>query len=357
MADHSRLASFPPNLLACPACRTALVPPHPVCLTCGTSYCSDDGILIFNDRGLYHGPILPRREMDQFLSLAETDGYRRAIETYLARHDPELASYVLAPERVRGLSAIPIRPEDRVLDFGCGFGTLARALVHRADLVVALDATRAKVRFLDIIRRQEPLERLLPICSGDPLQLPFVDAAFDLVVLNAVFEYLPQSVPVADPSRAHLLALREFRRVLKPGGVLFLATKNRFSYLYFLGAKDHHGLRFTSLLPRALADHLTRRTRSLPYRVVTHSLYRYRALLREADFEPLAAYWPVPSLQYPNALIPLTAKRFDMLRRLRSLKPPHRLKSIPWWVLAVCGLLHWFVPHYVIVASARPSRP
>jgi SAM-dependent methyltransferase len=339
-------------LLACPGCRLALAPGSVDCLTCGTSYCGSDGILAFNDRGLYHGPILPPDAMETFLAMARVEGYRAAIDRYLRRRDPELVEYISAPARAAGLSLIKLPPSSRVLDLGCGFGTLAIALLSDGHLVVAADATRAKIRFLDIVRQQDHLDRLLPICNGDPLRLPFVDGAFQAVILNAVFEYLPQSIDLPDVNTAHLLALKELRRILNPGGTLYLATKNRFSYLYLLGKPDHYGFRFGPVLPRRAADLLARWRNGAPYRVIVHSLRGYRSLLRRAGFRSATFYWPYPSLQYPETFVRLGVSPAKLRQALSTLNPDRKLRNSAWRFLASLGLLAWIVPHFVIVADA-----
>jgi len=96
---------------------------------------------------------------------------------------------------------------DRVLDLGCGTGELTRALAIVGLRVAGCDISRQMLQ-------RAPRER--GGCAGwvrlapDWRRLPFASAAFDVVVVASVLEY------VAEPAAV----LRECARVLRPGGVV-----------------------------------------------------------------------------------------------------------------------------------------
>jgi demethylmenaquinone methyltransferase/2-methoxy-6-polyprenyl-1,4-benzoquinol methylase len=98
-----------------------------------------------------------------------------------------------------------VRPGDRVLDACCGTGDLAIAATRAgAAEVVGLDFSEA---MLERARRKAPE---LEWRSGDVLALPFADASFDAVTVGFGVRNV-EDLPAA---------LRELRRVLRPGGRL-----------------------------------------------------------------------------------------------------------------------------------------
>jgi len=98
-----------------------------------------------------------------------------------------------------------VRPGDRVLDACCGTGDLAiESRRHGAAEVVGLDFAE---RMLERARRKEPSIEWL---QGDVLALPFADASFDAATVGF-------GIRNVDDLEA---ALRELRRVLRPGGRL-----------------------------------------------------------------------------------------------------------------------------------------
>src|SRR5205823_4310509 len=74
-----------------------------------------------------------------------------------------------------------------------------------------------------------------------------------------------------NPRKVQLRFLEEICRILKPRGQLFVAIENRFDYEYFMGHPDHHsGLRYSSLLPRFLANLYSIFAARRPYRTYTY---------------------------------------------------------------------------------------
>lgn len=120
----------------------------------------------------------------------------------------------------------------RTLEVACGRGGFVRKLARSSTLSCGMDFSRAAIAIGH--QRWSELDGGSPACflQGDAQVLPFPDAAFDLVVSCETIEHLPN--PDA--------ALREFYRVTKPGGTLFLTTPNYFNFmgLYEIYAKVRH---------------------------------------------------------------------------------------------------------------------
>lgn len=101
------------------------------------------------------------------------------------------------------------RPGDRILDFGCGDGTLLEALMssgHRPESLVGADFSRGELACARV--RLDSSD--IALCLADGQRLPFRDASFDIVCAHLVLMLLPKIDT----------CLKELARVLKPGGRL-----------------------------------------------------------------------------------------------------------------------------------------
>ncbi len=104
---------------------------------------------------------------------------------------------------------------DRVLDVGCGTGTLALAAVRRvgaAGVVHGIDPSEEMVARAKAKALREGLPVTFEVASAQ--KLPFEDASFDVVLSSLMLHHLPE------PARKD--AVSEIRRVLKPNGRLLV---------------------------------------------------------------------------------------------------------------------------------------
>jgi len=102
-------------------------------------------------------------------------------------------------------------PIGDLLDVGCGRGAILKLLASRANRAVGVDID-ANARQL---ARAELMLAGIPNCSlrkGDMYRLPFDDAEFNTIIIDDVLANAKKPVR----------ALEEARRLLKPGGRLFI---------------------------------------------------------------------------------------------------------------------------------------
>jgi 2-polyprenyl-3-methyl-5-hydroxy-6-metoxy-1,4-benzoquinol methylase len=108
------------------------------------------------------------------------------------------------------------RAGDSVLEVGCGGGLLAIELARQGRQVLGVDVS---ARILEQARHRAGCLPGLTFALTEGTDLPAAEDSFDLAYSVEVIEHLH-----ADDVSVHL---REVRRVLKPGGHLWLLTPNR----------------------------------------------------------------------------------------------------------------------------------
>jgi ubiquinone/menaquinone biosynthesis C-methylase UbiE len=109
------------------------------------------------------------------------------------------------------LDLADLQPESVVLDVGCGTGTLLLAAAERVGPSGALHGIEPSPEMAAYARHKAEAHRVpLKVVEGSADSLPYPPASFDAVLCTLVFHHLPRSM--------HEGAIREMRRVLRPGG-------------------------------------------------------------------------------------------------------------------------------------------
>jgi ubiquinone/menaquinone biosynthesis C-methylase UbiE len=253
----------------CPVCGEGLVASTAgaACGTCGRLY-ADSTSGIADLRLAFPDPELSRDDDARLGAALDELSAERDLAALIDEHwrlvgkRPELAARFTAQEvsarsrsepivdAIAAARGAAIGPDDTALEVGCGTAALASAIARRGASVVATDLS---LRWLVLARTrlaEESAHRVeLVACAAEAL--PFPDESFSVVAASDVVEH------VEDPDRF----VAECSRVLRPGGLLFLATPNRFS----LGLEPHVRLWGVGFLPRRAAEAYVRTCRHTSY--------------------------------------------------------------------------------------------
>jgi ubiquinone/menaquinone biosynthesis C-methylase UbiE len=149
------------------------------------------------------------------------------------------------------VARLPLAGATNLLDVGCGTGLLlAKARSRQPELELhGIDLTRQM-----LARARRRLGSAADLRRGSADALPYADDHADIVVSTSMLHCV---------SGPHAPVIREWRRVLRPGGTLVITDWN----------PEHVGTRTNTLLLRALGQ-----------RNALHPPSGVRALLTEAGF-------------------------------------------------------------------------
>ncbi len=131
-------------------------------------------------------------------------GLREVARLYLTVHEEARKWGVVFDENTR------------ILDFGCGFGRLLRFFMKDAapGNLIGTDVDDSFIRLCKELFQGGVFDVNAPFPP-----LGYADASFDIIYAYSAFTHLSEA--------AHLAWLLEYKRILKPGGLLFLTVRQR----------------------------------------------------------------------------------------------------------------------------------
>lgn len=146
-----------------------------------------------------------RRHGSRFGSFEHADRYDRSARRFFDGLYERVAADV---------AAAGLRDGARVLDVGTGPGRVPLAIARAVPglRVEGLDQSAEMVAQARRNAAEAGLEDAVPFTTGDVVELPYGDASFDLIVSTMSQHHWP------DPAAG----MRELRRVLRPGGQVWI---------------------------------------------------------------------------------------------------------------------------------------
>ncbi|HEY9763614.1 MAG TPA: methyltransferase domain-containing protein [Trichocoleus sp.] len=148
------------------------------------------------------------QQTDQVFGKMHSNPVQEEYSRLAPMYDRRWASYINSTIQ-ETINRLAINPHERVLDLGCGTGTLIRRLMDLTPeaLFFGLDPS---AEMLDIAKQKLP--NSVELCVGSADSLPFLNESFDVVISTNAFHYF------RNPSQA----IQEAKRVLKPNGRLVI---------------------------------------------------------------------------------------------------------------------------------------
>ena len=321
----------------------------------------NNGIKIFSEEDFYWQKSITRDQIKLLQKELDSEPIMGAAEKVGIN-----SSYISTYHRSDMIYFLPYKEKAdfSVLDLGAGFGNITIPLSKKMPeaKVYAVDAS---LDILEVASKQAKWEKCTNIdfIKTDILEkkeLPFKEKSFDLIIMNGVLEWVGTGTKTGNPRKHQVEVLRYLKSLLKEDGSLYVGIEGRFFPGYFAKVKDpHSGLRFTSVLPRKIADWLCRKNGLIGYRTYTYSYLGYSKLFKEVGFntEKMETIYPVASYKDPYFLFSYrdkTAYYFAFTKILKQVFPSFRGRFL-FKILYYLGLEKFFAPSYLFILNNEES--
>ena len=188
-----------------------------------------------------------------------------------------------------------------VIDLGAGMGFMSLGSARwGANSVTAYDVDQTRLD--EIANRSARVGLTIATRQLNLLDGPPVCDSADIAFIIGVVEYAGLWDTNRSVESLQIQVLRTAHDMLRPGGTLVFATKNRL-WPKFVLSEVHTGKPLVAVLPRSLADRFNRRLTGEPYRHHIHSSSGWKRLLEAAGFSTIRPLVPYFGYQFPIALV------------------------------------------------------
>jgi len=153
-----------------------------------------------------------RDALHAILTDPNKSGGKWSVTNFMATGDAEIETVMSHLTRIDCIPDL----NGAALDFGCGVGRLTQALARHFVSCVGVDISQQMIQKAESLNRYEHCRYV----TNSNVRLPFADASFSFIYCNIVLQHVPRRFSTA--------YLREFVRVLAPGGVLVFGVQDSF---------------------------------------------------------------------------------------------------------------------------------
>lgn len=261
------------------------------------------------------------------------------------------SEYHFSPYRSNILRPIEITPLMDVLEIGAGCGVITRYLGETGANILAVEGALNRAKCIK--ERCKDLNNVKVVCSN--IDAITFDKKFDIVSLIGVFEYTAKYSQKENPFEE---ALKFYRQLLKPDGILVIAIENKLGLKYFSGYnEDHYGAPYIGLEDRyPLKD------------VRTFGKREIFQLLEKTGFDSPEMLYPFPDYKLPKAIFTekgLSHNHFNAVDIIKNLETRHYTyvpkanllnESEVWKSLYDNGLVKDFANSFLIIAGNKSVR-
>ena len=218
------------------------------------------------------------------------------------------SEYHLSSNRANLLRALDLSGVQRVLELGCGCGSITRYLGEQPDLHI--DSVEGSPSRAALARmRCRDLDRV-EIVTANFNEIEIPEGEYDLVLFVGVTEYAGRFSQELTDQEALQGLLQLGKKACSKQGVVLIAIENRLGIKYALGAsEDHYALPYVGIDNYPQADGIR-----------TYDQAEWLAQISQAGFDYHRLLLPFPDYKVPTVVLDQTCDVSQVKSALKSIQ-------------------------------------
>ncbi len=356
--------------LVCPKCKNNLNKNHDFlyCENCKKTYDINKGICNFLDDIEIQCSEIGIDDINKLLRNAEKNGWRASVRDIGFKY-PYMNDIFLDNSQVDWLfHCLDLTNTNSCLELGSCWGTTAFCLSKYFNEVWSVDSVIQRLEYQKIKQEQEKIHNM-KFCRASSLHLPFKDNCFNLVATKNYLEGLIQEDYKKKPRYVHQLFLKEIRRVLKPGGCLYMGSQNSIKFSSFFRKKNYDLLSITYSLPQEKINIQSKGffldgKKQKQFQFFNYNFYEYKNIIKEIGFKNIEIYWTMDHNR-PSLSGKFDGENFRFVIKNTLLTPTHN-KLFKFLILSISSYLPsiiikhtlpFITPNFLIYAYKDFKKP
>jgi len=249
------------------------------CNNCKKSYFNKNGYIDFIEEIFFDENQFTKEKLKEILQEINKHGYEKTIIQF--SNDPIIKSFLSDIKSADSIFHCIGKNNLRCLEIGSNLGKISDNLSHIFHGVYSIETSKEKIEIQKKRFQHLKLDNIT-ILRCNPIELPFPDNYFDLVICNESFGLSKMFNPKLEPKKTQIVFLKEIKRVLTNEGCLCLGVQNKFGIPKLFGIDN--------------TDYHTQKNNK--NKISNYTLFGYHKLLKNVSFN-FKSYWVLPSCQKP----------------------------------------------------------
>ncbi|MFW6285747.1 MAG: class I SAM-dependent methyltransferase [Nanoarchaeota archaeon] len=242
----------------------------------------------------------------------------------------------------------------KILDIGCGFGSLTLDFAKEFKKVHSIDAGNKQIETTKKRVKENNLKNV-SVHKDNALNLKTTNDKFDIIHLTGVFEWLRAGDLNKSAYQTQNIFLKNIKNNMNDDAILYSGTENKGFPFFWI--KDPHNDKWPLmvLLPEKLSDFIFKIFKNRKY---TAKIYTYWTLKKmfKKHFKKVDFYIPIPHYQYVFEFADINNRKeiiqkCNKVLKTKKLDFKHKV-SVKWikWTTRF-GLIKLFTPGFITVVK------